>query len=135
MDDQRLELAHAWLQKSLNDLENARIVSEVTDGPLDTAIYHCQQAAEKAIKGFLISREIAFGKTHDLAKLVLQATAVDLAFSQLQADAEELTPFAVLYRYPGEQGFTAPTKEEFESALKAANRFVSFIQQLLFGSR
>jgi HEPN domain len=36
---------------------------------LDTAVYHCQQAAEKALKAFLTARDIAFEKTHNLVAL------------------------------------------------------------------
>ena len=50
MDDTSRELLRSWLTKASNDLRNARIVGEAQDGPLDTAIYHCQQAAEKAVK-------------------------------------------------------------------------------------
>lgn len=131
MDDRTRELAQGWLKKALHDLETAHIVNAATDGPLDTAIYHCQQAAEKAVKGFLTLREISFEKTHDLAKLILQAARVEPRFSELKDEAEELTPYAVIYRYPGEQGFIEPSSEALQSALKAAERFVEFVRHHL----
>ena len=35
---------------------------------LNIICYHCQQAAEKYLKGFLVSKYIPFEKTHDLLK-------------------------------------------------------------------
>ncbi len=45
MADNLARLTREWLTKAVHDLQNARIVSATPDGPLDTAIYHCQQAA------------------------------------------------------------------------------------------
>ncbi|MFN2508963.1 MAG: HEPN domain-containing protein, partial [Chthoniobacterales bacterium] len=66
MDDVQARLTREWLVKARNDLKNARIVSAVADGPLDTAIYHCQQAAEKAVKAYLTFQDEPFEKTHDI---------------------------------------------------------------------
>jgi HEPN domain-containing protein len=40
-------------------------------------LFHCQQAAEKALKGFLAWHDQPFPKTHDLGKLGKQAVEVD----------------------------------------------------------
>ena len=131
MDERTQELAQAWLKKAVSDLRTARLGFETPDGPLDTAIYHCQQTAEKSVKAFLTLHSLAFDKTHDIAKLVSQAAAVEPCFSELEDAAEELTPYAVLYRYPGEQGFIEPSRDELESALKTAERFVEFVRKRL----
>jgi hypothetical protein len=39
MDKALVNLTHEWLTKAFHDLQTARIVSTVPDGPLDTAIY------------------------------------------------------------------------------------------------
>ena len=59
MDDTRKELLRSWLTKAANDLRSARILGSTDAAPLDTAIYHFQQTAEKAVKAFLVSREIS----------------------------------------------------------------------------
>ena len=43
----------SWLVKALHDLATARKAASPPDPYLDTAIYHCQQAGEKTVKGFL----------------------------------------------------------------------------------
>jgi hypothetical protein len=54
MDDAKRDLVRAWLIKARNDLDTARQIGRLPDGHLDTAIYHCQQAAEKGIKGVVV---------------------------------------------------------------------------------
>jgi len=56
MDDTRKELLRSWLTKAASDLRSARVLGSADDAPLDTAIYHCQQTAEKAMKAFLVSK-------------------------------------------------------------------------------
>jgi HEPN domain-containing protein len=56
----------AWLQKAHSDLRAAQILA--THGPvvLDAAVFHCQQAAEKALKAFLIWKAVPFDRVHNL---------------------------------------------------------------------
>jgi HEPN domain-containing protein len=49
----------------------------------DTGVYHCQQCAEKAVKGFLLFHDVVFQKTHDVQKLVEEATLIDNEFLTL----------------------------------------------------
>ncbi len=63
MDEALAQLTREWLTKAAHDLQAARIVGATPDGPLDTAIFHCQQAAEKALKGWLTASDISFEKT------------------------------------------------------------------------
>lgn len=70
MADAKVELVKNWLTKAYHDLETAKVLSKVKEPLLDTAIYHCQQAAEKAIKGFLVFHDIEFEKTHDVSGLI-----------------------------------------------------------------
>jgi hypothetical protein len=65
-----LELAHAWMTKARSDLATARLLIEGQEKYLDTGSYHCQQAAEKALKAWLTAQEIIFPKTHVLEELL-----------------------------------------------------------------
>jgi HEPN domain-containing protein len=96
---------------------------------LDTAIYHCQQTAEKAIKGWLVYHDISFEKTHDLRLLVAMASEDEPKFSSWFDVAEQVTPYATAYRYPGE--ILEPTEEEYLRAYKAASDFYQFVCSLL----
>ena len=66
------ELVAGWLRKGSNDLANARIIlaSDAEPRPYDTVCFHCQQAAEKSLKAYLIQLGIMFPKTHNIGQLV-----------------------------------------------------------------
>ncbi|MBA2432147.1 MAG: HEPN domain-containing protein [Chthoniobacterales bacterium] len=98
MDEARLVLTRAWLVKAGNDLRNARIVSAVQDGPLDTAIYHCQQAAEKAVKAFLIWHDQVFPKTHEIGSLVEHRAPVAATLACLRRFVRNLSELRLPFR-------------------------------------
>jgi HEPN domain-containing protein len=102
MTSQSLKLARVWLQKAESDLASARLLIEGGEQHFDTGVYHCQQAAEKALKAWLTAREVIFPKTHILESLIDLCLPEEPNFESLRAAAEELTPLAVEFRYPGD---------------------------------
>ena len=128
MDEATLSLAREWLAKAAGDLASARKLAAEPDPILDTAIYHCQQAGEKAVKAFLILAGERFEKTHDVRLLVEQASALEPRFAQLLPDGELLTPYATEYRYPDMP--SVPTAEEFAEAVQSAETVLQFVLAL-----
>ena len=63
--DAKRSLVRNWLKKARRDLLSARRLARGKDPYFDTAIYHCQQTAEKAVKGWLVYHDQSFEKTHD----------------------------------------------------------------------
>ena len=88
------KLVAAWIEKAFHDVRSARILATADAPVLDTAIYHCQQAAEKAVKGYLVFHDIRFEKTHDVGDLVLLATKQHAGFGEWNHAAQWLTPYA-----------------------------------------
>lgn len=123
------ELARNWLIKAKRDLLSARELAEADIPLLDTAAFHCQQAAEKAIKAFLLFHDVRFEKTHDIEVLVLQAIDVDPDFGVCLETASILTPFAVEFRYPGDD--VEPEADEYRDAFEAADSVYQFVLQKL----
>jgi HEPN domain-containing protein len=82
------------MAKSRSDLGTARKLATGPDAYLDTAIYHCQQAAEKAIKALLVQNDLRFEKTHDLEVLIARVTPAAAGLSKLLDQADRLTPYA-----------------------------------------
>lgn len=66
MIEAKAQLVQGWLIKAQRDLASARVLMETTPPLLDTAIYHCQQAAEKAVKGYLVFCDQEFERVHDI---------------------------------------------------------------------
>ena len=125
----KLELVRNWLIKAQHDLAAARKLATDPDPYLDVAVYHCQQAAEKAIKGFLVFHDQPFEKTHDLEVLITLALRYDARFSEWLEAAVRLTPYATEFRYPSD--LLEPDPDEFEQAMEAASGLYDFVLSLL----
>ena len=123
----RLELVRDWLGRAGRDLAAGRALAALSEPLLDSAIYHRQQAAEKALKGWLQMQDDPFPKTHDLEQLVGQATLIRPEFSQLFPAAAVLTPYASAFRYRGGAFEPMPSREEFDEALGHAERIFGFV--------
>lgn len=119
------EMVLAWLAKARSDLATARILIEGNERHLDTGTYHCQQAAEKALKGWLTYNEIEFRKTHDLIELLAQCIDIQPSFTPLTERARFLMPFATQFRYPGD--IFEPPIDEAEEAMEHAAQIVSTV--------
>lgn len=96
---------------------------------LDTAIYHCQQAAEKAIKGLLVVHGQRFEKMHNIQILIAQALPFAPELEPLLEAAERLTPYATAFRYPGET--LEPDRPEFDAAMAAADKIYTSVLVLM----
>ena len=131
MDEAKRELVRAWLIKARNDLITARELGALANGPLDTAIYRCQQAAEKAVKGFLAFHDHRLERSHDIERLVGLAQAYEPRFSGYEDAAITLTPYATAYRYPGESATLEPSRAEFDEALNLAGNMMNFVLSLV----
>ena len=118
-----------WLIKSQHDLGSAQRLMEGDEPYLDVAVYHCQQAAEKAMKALLTYHDIPFEKTHDLTEVLESLIKVEPSLEGWREIAQELTPYAVQFRYPGD--VLEPERNEAEQALEHARALVDFILELL----
>ena len=101
-DPIRMADTKAWLAKADMDLRAA--AHELTAVPPFTAdaVFHAQQAAEKAMKGFLAWHDVPFRKTHGLAEIGHQCADIDPSVESLLMRAAGLTQYAWKFRYPGE---------------------------------
>lgn len=129
MSDELSIYVQEWFKKANNDLRNAEILLNCSDNeiPYDTLCFHCQQASEKYIKGYLICKGMDFPKTHNLADLVGICNQTDISFSKYITEMEKLTPYAVEIRYPDD--FYMPSEEEAREAYKIASEIKNFIKQ------
>ena len=95
-----LDLARQWVQKANNDLLDADNNLVAARVPADTVCFHCQQAAEKVLKGFLVGRSIPAPRTHDLMDLYSKVLTRSPEIKELRATLLVLQPYAVDVRYP-----------------------------------
>ena len=119
-DPELVAETRAWFAKAANDLGAAEALGKTNPPLLDQLVFHCQQAAEKALKGFLTWHERPFRKTHNLEEIGEQCLEIDPALKDLIDKATPLTEYAWRFRYPGEP--EQPTTEEAEEALATARQ-------------
>ena len=121
----------AWMSKAWRDLETARRAVAGQPPFYDVAVYHCQQAAEKAVKAFLVRHGQPYEKTHDIEVLVDIAGEIEPGFRQWADDADSLTPYATRFRYPNATFAVDPLPEEYDEALRQAQSIYDFVRDLL----
>ena len=66
-DSRRLADTASWLRKASNDLRYAGIDLAAEPAASEDAVFHCQQAVEKALKAFLVWSDGHFPKHMTLA--------------------------------------------------------------------
>jgi HEPN domain-containing protein len=120
----------AWLDVAILDLDAATRLAEDPDFARVT-VYHCQQAAEKGIKGLLTWHGVRFGRTHDLDMLGSLARSLAPALGPVLDRAVELTPYAWLYRYPPDS--PPPLEGEAGEAIALARALLDAIMGTLPG--
>ena len=99
MADPLLSLLREWCGKANEDLTAAQVLAE--RDLHGVALFHCQQAVEKAIKAYLLFHEQDVPKTHDLVRLINLASEMDHRWSDWLELGDVLTQYAVEVRYPG----------------------------------
>jgi len=97
------ELVLEWLRFADMDLDAAEVVYCHRPQHLGIICYHCQQAAEKYLKGYLVFCDIEdIPRTHNLAQLCVMCMNYDKKFAEITMPCSALTAYGVLPRYPDE---------------------------------
>ncbi len=119
----------AWFSKAGNDLRAGTFELGAVPALTSDIVFHTQQAAEKAMKGFLTWHGRVYRKTHNLVEIGEACAAIDPTLEPLLRRAAELTEYAWRFRYPGNP--EEPTEEEARGALGLAREvFDSFLHRL-----
>ena len=118
-----------WMVKAAHDLRAAETLAAASPPLNDEAVFHCQQAAEKAIKSFLIWHDQTFRKTHNLEETGEQCLAIDPSLRAAIDRAVPLSEYAWKFRYPGV--LIEPDSAETAEALAAAREVVAAIASRL----
>ena len=117
-DDTVLRRVRDWAAYADEDLRLARHALTLASGcPYRLIAYHAQQCAEKYLKSFLVFSGVDFPYTHNISRLI-ELCGERAGWAETILDAEELTPFAITARYPGEN--VEVTREEALRAIEIA---------------
>jgi len=107
--------AKAWFKKAAADLRAAEHAVLAQPPLLEDLLFHCQQTAEKVLKGFLVWHSKPFRRTHSLEEIGELCLAIDPTLKPIIDPLVPLTQYAWEFRYPGDP--EEPTAEEADEAL------------------
>ncbi len=115
-----------WFDKAVKDLWRLDVL--LAGGDLGGAGFHLQQAAEKYLKGYLLSKEWELERTHDLDKLLNFASSFDARFDEFRVACNFIEEFYTEQRYPFIPS-PAPSREDFDAVRKKIEEMIAFILQ------
>ncbi len=123
----------AWLRFAAEDLAVARLAAG--EEIWNQVCFHAQQAAEKALKGFLEATGERVPKLHALAELVTLCGRQDDRFEALRDICVLLDRFYIPTRYPaalvGSLPEGLPSHADAEEALRSATEIQHFVKTRL----
>ena len=127
--DVRTLEVRGWLLRAGEDLRAGR--HDLTASPplLNDVAFHAQQCSEKAMKAFLVHREQAFRKTHNLTELGGAVARLEPAHAELMRSASLMTEFAWRFRYPGD--LATVSHADAVQALEIAERVLAAVFESL----
>jgi len=120
-------LVTEWLVYADTDLDTARYLTGMRPEPTEIICFHCQQAAEKALKAYLVRLDIRPPKTHDLIEIISLCDITALA-PEMSDHAFALNDYSVIARYPGARDILSADKDD---ALRSAGAIVSSVKELI----
>jgi HEPN domain-containing protein len=117
-----------WLAKAQKDLRRVEILLAADD--TEGAGFNVQQAVEKIIKAFLLSKGWRLERTHDLVKLLNTVVHYAPKFDKYRALCEQVTEYYFEERYPIFYALS-PTKAEIQYALDKAKDLLAEVEAVL----
>ena len=113
-----------WIEKAKKDLHRVGLL--LADDDTEGAGFHLQQAIEKYLKGYLLSKDWKLEYIHSLIKLLNYAKDYDSNFEEFRVLCEQVTGYYIVDRYPFPV-YASPMREEIEQALKKTQELVNKI--------
>jgi HEPN domain-containing protein len=111
--------AMEWIQIADDDLYSAQMLNKLARKPYEIICYHCAQAVEKYLKGYLTYYDIMPQKTHNLLVLLELCLKKDNYFENIKTDCGILNRYTNEIRYPHRMEINI---EDANYAIKAAEK-------------
>ncbi|MEW6378221.1 MAG: HEPN domain-containing protein [bacterium] len=122
----RADLVKEWFTKADHDLIAAGSLLKAEEPLNDVIAFHCQQAVEKYLKGYMIHLGLAFTKTHEIGGLIAVIEGKDPEITYLKEGADALTDYAVEIRYP--ESHLTPSQEEIKAAIEIVQEVQAYVR-------
>ena len=121
-----------WISLADEDLNLAsHALGLGTKSPYRLIAYHAQQCAEKYLKAYLVYHNVDFPYTHSI-RVLLKICSNLATWAPTLKDADELSPYAITARYPGEEQevIEAEAKRAIDLARKVRQQVGTALKQL-----
>ena len=99
-----------WFEKAVHDLRGAEILME-HDGGNDLVAFHCQQAMEKTLKGWLLMVTNELLEGHSLVFLCRKAISAGAPLKEKLRACAYVNQFYIETRYPSDSYLPVSTSE------------------------
>jgi len=96
------KMSSDWNVMALKDRRSAHILFDA-DGDGEIICFHCQQAVEKVLKGYLVQKTGMLQQGHNLIRLLQKAGDFDVVLLQHIKDIAYLNGFYMETRYPADE--------------------------------
>jgi len=120
-----------WLRQANQDLDDANFT--LAGGRFNLACFLGQQAAEKAIKGYLYRRGAENVWGHSLIDLCEDAKLFDFFFDVIKSEARQLDKYFEITRYPNYLPGGIPSeafdKIDADRSIELAQQVVTFVEE------
>lgn len=125
------KIVENYLNEAYWDLENAKIL--LKNQRYSTAVFHSQQASEKAVKALLFSCNLN-GWGHSITTLLEKYKEIkNRQISSVEKEALSLDKQYITTRYPDSLPGIAPhkayNKEEAQHYIKQAERIINYVEE------
>jgi len=117
-----------WLRIAEKDLE--RVGRCLAGGDAELAGFCLQQALEKFLKAFLLSKGWTLRRIHDLEALLDDAMVYDQDLGRFRSVCQQVTNYYTINRYPL-LAASGPTEAEIRRALEAATGLIESLRQAI----
>ncbi|MDI6733563.1 MAG: HEPN domain-containing protein [Planctomycetota bacterium] len=114
-----------WMAKAQKDLKRVGVLLSVKDTA--GAGFHLQQAIEKYLKSYLLSKGWKLEYIHDLPKLLNYANEYNPKFVGFRILCERVTEYYTSERYPFFDEI-APSGKEIKKALEDTKKLIRLIK-------
>ena len=123
------QTSREWFDRAQHDWDAANFILNMRPVPVEIVCYHCQQAVEKFLKGYLVTQGIEpVPRIHDLTQLCQMCQEKDAQFADAIEACGYLTVFATQTRYPSS---IDPSEVEMNRALDYTKDALALIQRLI----
>jgi HEPN domain-containing protein len=120
---EEIEVSKQWIAKARNDLLNADNNLKAEEIPFDTVCFHCQRAAEKFLKAYLVANGNSYPISHDIILILEKILSLNASAEVLRDDLALLMLYAVEIRYPDD--WFMPTEEDAKEAREAVSHVMA----------